>query len=120
MHGSFASKPRGGTGAPGAVPDKDFTGLFAEGADGAPFAAVFAFGCHPTLAARQGTRPDGDWPSWAARRIDAARGVALFLQGALGDATATPPPGNGAGQERMDAMVAEAVAGSIGTARPLP
>jgi hypothetical protein len=50
----------------------------------------------------------------------AGGGVALFLRGALGDATATPPPRNGAGPKRMDAKVAEAVAGSIGSARPLP
>jgi hypothetical protein len=52
-----------------------------EGADSVPFAAVFAFGCHPTLAARQGTRPDGDWPSRAARRIEAAGRVAIFTPG---------------------------------------
>lgn len=105
-------------GTPGAAPDEALTGLFAEGADGAPIAAVFAFGCHPTLVARQGTRLDGDWPSWAARRIEAAGGVALFLQGALGDATATPPPGNSAAAERMGAKVAEAVAEAARSAEP--
>ncbi len=104
---------------PQAPPDQELTALFADGSDGAPIAALFSFGCHPTLAARHGARLDGDWPSRAAQRLEAAGRVALFVQGALGDATAAPPAGEGSGLERMGAKVAEAVAQSASAAEPV-
>jgi hypothetical protein len=104
---------------PGTSPDQALTALFADALDGSRIATLFAFGCHPTLADRHGDRLDGDWPSRAMQRLESQGGVALFVQGALGDATSTPPEGAGSRLDRMGGKVAEAVAEALGGAEPV-
>jgi len=53
------------------------------------------------------------------QRLESQGGVALFVQGALGDATSTPPEGAGSRLDRMGGKVAEAVAEALGGAEPV-
>jgi hypothetical protein len=103
---------------PGTSPDQALTALFAD--------ARRLAHRHPL---RLRVPPDSRRPTRgparrrlaesAMQRLESQGGVALFVQGALGDATSTPPEGAGSRLDRMGGKVAEAVAEALGGAEPV-
>lgn len=74
---------------PGPV-DHDVPVLLAKAADGTPVAVAVGYACHSTVMSDY--RISGDWPGYAQEAIEAANpgAVALFVQGAGGDANPLP------------------------------
>ncbi len=56
-------------------------------------ARLLVFGAHPTLVHRKGNRLDGDWPGRAMEKLESGGGVAMLMQGAVGDVSAQAPAG---------------------------
>jgi len=72
---------------PGSAVDDRLTGLRLVRPEGAVVAQVARFAAHPTLESRI-FGPSGDWPGVAMAAMEEQGGVALVLQGAVGDARA--------------------------------
>jgi hypothetical protein len=84
------------------------TALRVERPDGAPVAEVVVFPAHATILGKENRRLSGDWPGRF--MASGARGVRLFVEGALGDqsvdgpASATPEAFARAVSERVAAL----------------
>lgn len=72
---------------PGSPVDDRLTGVRLLRPDGAWVARIVRFAAHPTLEARA-FGPAGDWPGAAMAALEEEGGVALVLQGAVGDVRA--------------------------------
>jgi len=96
----------------GAVDDR-LSAIELDDAQGAAIARVVGFGSHATLTARDTKRLEGDWPGWAMEKLEEKGGVAILLQGAVGDASSRPPEGPGTPAERMGARVAQAASEAL-------
>ncbi|HEY3446336.1 MAG TPA: neutral/alkaline non-lysosomal ceramidase N-terminal domain-containing protein, partial [Myxococcales bacterium] len=94
----------------GAPNDDLLTVLAVDDAQGKAVARVVVFGSHATVLGRDVKALDGDWPGRTMRGLEAdGGGVALLLQGAMGDQSSDPPKdGEGEPVDRMGARVAKA------------
>jgi hypothetical protein len=86
--------------------------------DGEPIGTLFAFAAHPTLVPRKLDRLDSGFPGRAMARLEEKGGVALFVQGAVGDQSATPPASDLSPSEVMGARLAQAVEAALANAQP--
>lgn len=98
----------------GAEVDRRWTRLAFTDPSGAPIATLVQATAHPTLSERA-TGPHGDWPQVAMRHLEEGGGVALVIQGAVGDARAVEP-----GVERLGEAVAAARGARERLDDPLP
>ncbi|MGC4122023.1 MAG: neutral/alkaline non-lysosomal ceramidase N-terminal domain-containing protein [Myxococcales bacterium] len=94
----------------GAPNDDLLTVLAVDDAQGKAVSRLVVFGSHATVVGRDPKALDGDWPGRTMRRLEAdGGGVALLLQGAMGDQSSDPPKeGEGEPVDRMGARVAQA------------
>jgi neutral ceramidase len=102
--------------------DDRCTVLVAEADDGEPLATVFHFNCHPTVLGEGDLGLSGDFPGTASRIVEGATGgVALFLNGALGDVSTrfTRREQSYAEVRRFGRILGGAVLGALGNAVPL-
>lgn len=72
--------------------DQRLTHLLFKGAE-APIAEVVVFAAHPTLVSGKTDALDPDWPGAFASQREAAGGVTLVLQGAVGNVSVADPTG---------------------------
>jgi hypothetical protein len=72
--------------------DQRLTQLLIKGAE-SPLAEVVVFAAHPTLVSGKTDALDPDWPGAFASRREAAGGVTLVLQGAVGNVSVADPTG---------------------------
>jgi hypothetical protein len=89
-------------------------------ANGKPIATLAVYGMHPTVYGRRSRRLSAEWPGAAARGIErTAGGVALVLQGAVGNTT-WPRAGDSeeAAIERLGARVAASANSAAALAAP--
>ncbi len=107
---------------PGGPIDPRLTALsFDELESHRPIGRLLLFGAHPTLVPRGEPLLDGDYPARAMALLEASQGgVALFVQGALGDVRASPLlSGEGdSGQSQAELMgmrFAEVAEGAVQT-----
>lgn len=91
--------------------------------DGAAIATVLHHACHPTVLAAEDRGLSADVPGAATRRLEeTVGGVALFLNGALGDvSTRFTRRGRGPGEvDRLGRLLADAALRIRAGARPIP
>ena len=76
--------------------DKDLIVVRLESVKGQPLAHLVNFAAHPTMIDAKSHEISADFPGVLARVVEKeAGGVCLFLQGAAGDMSTNPTPGNG-------------------------
>ncbi len=72
--------------------DRELRVLRVEGTDGKPIALAVNFAAHATMTDRGIRKFSADWPGAMAAMVEAETGApCLFLQGAAGDMSASPP-----------------------------
>lgn len=98
---------------PGGPVDDRLTGVRLLRPDGARVAQIVRFAAHPTLEARA-FGPSGDWPGAAMAALEEEGGVALVLQGAVGDARADLDAARDLGDEAL--RDAESFGGAVARA----
>ncbi len=103
----------------GGYVDDSLTALALDDLQGGPIARVVVFGSHATLVPRRTTRLDGDWPGRAMEVLETKGGVALVLQGILGDTTSRPPEGDAEPADRMGRRIAQEASRLLEPAAPV-
>jgi len=102
---------------PGGAVDDALTVAVLESDIGERIATLAIAAAHPTLFPKTVPALSADYPGLAMRRIESGGGVALLLQGALGDAA---PPGEGwMAMEAAGAFLAKRVAETLAAASPV-
>ena len=91
--------------------DRQLLVLRVEGADGRPIAHAVNFAAHPTMRDPRGQKFSADYPGVLAAAVEKETGApCLFLQGAAGDLSANPGPGEGGPEKFGRALAREALA----------
>jgi hypothetical protein len=101
--------------------DRELLVLRVEGADGRPIAHAVNFAAHPTMLDARGRKFSADYPGVLAAAVEAETGApCLFLQGAAGDLSTNPAPGEGGPEKFGRALAREALAlaGTVRCAAP--
>jgi hypothetical protein len=106
--------------------DRRLSLLRATGQDGTPIALLVHFASHPTVLSPDNYLVSADWPGVMNARLEQALGagaVAMFFNGALGDAAPTPdwsaPAKELADMQQYGEAMAAAVEKRLGSLRPL-
>jgi hypothetical protein len=99
--------------------DDTLTSLRLTSPDGAPIATLVNFACHPTSSGSSNTEVSRDWCGYAVDAVEReSGGVAVYVNGAIGDAN--PAEANGFdASERLGAAVAEAAIASLHSAETI-
>jgi hypothetical protein len=93
--------------------DDTLTSLRFRSADGKPIATLVNFACHPTTTGSSNTEVSRDWCGYAVDTIERGEGgVAVYVNGAIGDVNPIDASGFGAAQALGEA-VAEAAMRSL-------
>lgn len=91
--------------------DDTLTSLRLRGAGGGVIATLANFACHPTATGSTNTEISRDWCGYAVDAIEQAEGgVAVYVNGAIGDVNPIDASGFGAAQGLGEAVAAAAVA----------
>jgi hypothetical protein len=101
--------------------DRELLVLRVEGAGGRPIAHAVNFAAHPTMLDAKGLKFSADYPGVLAAAVEKETGApCLFLQGAAGDLSTNPGPGEGGPEKFGRALAREALAlaGTIRCAAP--
>ena len=99
--------------------DDALTTLRFASPEGAPIATLMNFACHPTSSGSSNTEVSRDWCGYAVDAVERETGgVAIYVNGAIGDANPTDASGFEA-SARLGEAVAEAAIASLSSAEPI-
>ncbi len=96
---------------PNAPVDRELLVLRVEDGDGRPIAHAINFAAHPTMLPSATLKFSPDYPGPLCALVEKETGApCLFLQGAAGDLSTKPPPGEGGPEKYGQALGREALA----------